>query len=82
MEHIQVAFWVVALLVVLAVLFDRMPLGAPSKLYPVGPFDYDVARDAIRAIYGRGARRAGTALFDLAKTALAILGVKATSKRD
>ncbi len=37
-----------------AVLFDRFQAGAPSKLYPIGPFDYDIARETIRTIYGRG----------------------------
>lgn len=59
-----------------AVLFDRLPMGAPSKLYPVGPFDYDLARETIKTIYGRGARRAGAALADLAKTAWAVMRTK------
>jgi hypothetical protein len=26
----------------------------PAKLYPVGAFDYDLARETIRTAYGRG----------------------------
>jgi acyl-CoA reductase-like NAD-dependent aldehyde dehydrogenase len=40
-----------------SVLYDRLPLHQPAKLYPVGPRDYGVARSVIRALYGRGARR-------------------------
>jgi acyl-CoA reductase-like NAD-dependent aldehyde dehydrogenase len=50
-----------------AVLSDRLPLHVPSRLYPVGPGDYELARGVIQSIYspGLGARaRAawGTAL--------------------
>lgn len=56
-----------------AVLFDRFPFGAPAKLYPIGPFDYDIARETIRSIYGRGATRTAEAVSRLAKTAWASL---------
>ncbi len=54
-----------------AVLFDRLPVGAPSKLYPIGPFDYDLARETIRSLYGRGAVKKASAVTQLAKTAWA-----------
>jgi len=46
-----------------AVLVDRFPsLGMPAKLYPVGAFDYDLARETIRTAYGRGlAKKVGAA---------------------
>jgi acyl-CoA reductase-like NAD-dependent aldehyde dehydrogenase len=56
-----------------AVLFDRFPFGAPAKLYPIGPFDYDIARETIRSIYGRGATKTAEAVSRLAKTAWAAL---------
>jgi acyl-CoA reductase-like NAD-dependent aldehyde dehydrogenase len=52
-----------------AVIYDRLPLGAPAKLYPVGPFDYDMARGTIRTIYGRGLAGKLTGLRDLARAA-------------
>ncbi len=48
-----------------SVLSDRLPLGAPAKLYPVGPFDYDIAKGVITTLYARsltGKLRAATAL--------------------
>ena len=56
-----------------AVLFDRLPVGAPSKLYPIGPFDYDLARETIRSLYGRGAVKKASAVTQLAKTAWATI---------
>jgi acyl-CoA reductase-like NAD-dependent aldehyde dehydrogenase len=56
-----------------AVLLDRFPFGAPSKLYPVGTFDYDIARETIRTIYSRGMKGRLGALGRLAKTALAAM---------
>ncbi len=56
-----------------AVLFDRVALGAPSKLDPVGPFDYDLARETIRSIYGRGAATKISAVTSLARAAWASL---------
>ncbi len=56
-----------------AVLFDRLPFGAPSKIYPVGTFDYDIARETIRAIYTRGLGRRLGALGRLARTAFAAM---------
>ena len=52
-----------------SVLFDRFPVGAPSKLYPIGPFDYDIARETIRSIYGRGAGKTVEGVGRLLKTA-------------
>ncbi|MBI4957237.1 MAG: aldehyde dehydrogenase family protein [Myxococcales bacterium] len=37
-----------------AVLYDRLPFGMPAKLYPVGRFDYELARSAIQALYAPG----------------------------
>ena len=54
-----------------AVLSDRFPFGAPSKLYPVGAFDYDIARETIRTIYTRGVSGRLGALGRLVKTAVA-----------
>ncbi|MFO0550178.1 MAG: aldehyde dehydrogenase family protein [Polyangiaceae bacterium] len=54
-----------------AVLYDRLPAGAPAKLYPIGPFDYDLARETIRTIYGRGAGATASAVKNLMKTAWA-----------
>lgn len=54
-----------------AVLSDRFPFGAPSKLYPVGAFDYDIARETIRTIYSRGVSGRIGALGRLVKTAVA-----------
>lgn len=57
-----------------SILFDKLPmLGAPSKLYPIGTFDYDIARETIRSIYGRGVARTSEAVGRLAKTAWAAL---------
>jgi acyl-CoA reductase-like NAD-dependent aldehyde dehydrogenase len=56
-----------------AVLYDRLPVGAPSKLYPIGPFDYDIARETIRSLYGRGAGNKVAAFTNLAKAAWAAL---------
>jgi len=56
-----------------AIILDRFPVGAPSKLYPVGPFDYDIARETIRSIYGRGAGATASAVGRLAKTAWSAL---------
>ncbi len=53
-----------------AVLSDRFPFGAPAKLYPVGTFDYDIARETIRTLYSRGVGRRLDALGKLAKTAI------------
>lgn len=52
-----------------SVLIDKLPVGAPAKLYPIGPFDYDIARETIRSIYGRGATKTAQAVTRLAKTA-------------
>lgn len=58
-----------------AVLTDRLPFGAPAKLYPVGSFDYDLARETIRALYSRGVTSRLGAIGRLAKTAfLAVRG--------
>ena len=51
-----------------AVLVDRFPMHQPSKLYPVGPKDYDLARGVIRTLYGRGVKGKLRGLGDLAKT--------------
>jgi len=51
-----------------AVLVDRFPMHQPSKLYPVGPKDYDLARGVVRTLYGRGLRGKLRGLGDLAKT--------------
>jgi hypothetical protein len=51
-----------------AVLDDRFPMHQPSKLYPVGPKDYDLARGVIRTLYGRGVKGKLRGLGDLAKT--------------
>jgi acyl-CoA reductase-like NAD-dependent aldehyde dehydrogenase len=56
-----------------AVLYDRLPVGAPSKLYPIGPFDYDLARETIRSLYGRGAGNKVAAFTNLAKAAWAMI---------
>ncbi|MBL9026162.1 MAG: aldehyde dehydrogenase family protein [Myxococcales bacterium] len=53
-----------------AVLYDRFPFGAPAKIYPVGTFDYDIARETIRTIYSRGVVNRVGALGRLAKAAL------------
>jgi acyl-CoA reductase-like NAD-dependent aldehyde dehydrogenase len=53
-----------------SVLFDRFSFGAPSKIYPVGPFDYDIARETIRTLYARGLGAKLGALGRLAKTAV------------
>lgn len=55
-----------------AVMLDKFPFGAPAKLYPIGPFDYDIARETIRSLYGRGTKKAQAAAR-LAKTAWAAL---------
>lgn len=52
-----------------AVMYDRLPLGMPAKLYPVGPFDYDLARGTIRTLYGRGIGGKLAGLKDLARAA-------------
>jgi acyl-CoA reductase-like NAD-dependent aldehyde dehydrogenase len=55
-----------------AVLVDRFPsLGAPAKLYPIGAFDYDLARETIRAAYSRGPAAKLGAAARLAKAAWA-----------
>ncbi|MCA9619562.1 MAG: aldehyde dehydrogenase family protein [Myxococcales bacterium] len=53
-----------------AVLSDRFPLHFPSKLYPVGPKDYDLARGVIRTLYGRGVKAKLSGIGDLASTLL------------
>jgi len=37
-----------------AVLEDRLPLHMPSKVFPVGPLDYELFRDAVRTLYAPG----------------------------
>ena len=56
-----------------SVLLDRLPMGAPSKLYPIGTFDYDIARETIRSIYGRGAGKAVDGVSRLLRTAWSAL---------
>jgi acyl-CoA reductase-like NAD-dependent aldehyde dehydrogenase len=51
-----------------AVLSDRFPMHQPSKLYPVGPKDYDIARGVIRTLYGHGLEGRLRGIGDLAKT--------------
>lgn len=56
-----------------AVLEDRLPLHAPTRLYPVGRLDYALARSTIRTLYSpRVADRASAAL-SLARTLRDIL---------
>jgi acyl-CoA reductase-like NAD-dependent aldehyde dehydrogenase len=50
-----------------SVLSDRLPLHVPAKLYPVGPFDYDVARSAFRLLYSRGLSRRLSAASELVR---------------
>ncbi len=52
-----------------AILLDRLPVGAPAKLYPIGTFDYDFARETIRSLYGKGVSKTSQAISRLAKTA-------------
>ncbi len=52
-----------------AILLDRLPVGAPAKLYPIGTFDYDFARETIRSLYGKGVSKTPQAISRLAKTA-------------
>lgn len=57
-----------------AVLFDRFPaLGVPAKLYPVGPFDYDLAREIIRTVYARTLPAKAAAAGRLARTVWAAI---------
>jgi len=56
-----------------SVLLDRLPMGAPSKLYPIGTFDYDIARETIRSIYGRGAGKTVDGVSRLLRTAWSAL---------
>jgi acyl-CoA reductase-like NAD-dependent aldehyde dehydrogenase len=51
-----------------AILTDRFPLHQPSKLFPVGAKDYDVARGVIRTLYGRGLAGKLRGIGDLART--------------
>lgn len=53
-----------------AVLDDRLPLHQANKVYPVGPKDYEVARDFIGLLYGRGVRRRLRSAGRLAATLL------------
>jgi hypothetical protein len=50
------------------VLTDRLPLHQPAKLYPVGAFDYDIAKGAIRTLYRRGLKARLIAASELAHT--------------
>ena len=51
-----------------SVLDDRWPLHQPAALYPVGRFDYEIARGVIRTLYGRGVSGKLSGLGELAKT--------------
>ncbi len=51
-----------------SVIGDRFPLNIPSAIYPVGRFDYDIARGVIRTIYGRGLSGKIAGATELAKT--------------
>ncbi len=52
-----------------AVLTDRLPFGAPAKLYPVGPLDYELAKGVIQTIYARSLTTKLGAAGALARTA-------------
>lgn len=57
-----------------AVLEDRLPLHVPSKVYPVAAFDYELFRDALRALYSPtlgGKLEAAAALSSTLKAKLA-----------
>ncbi len=50
-----------------AVLDDRFSGGTPARLYPVASGDYEQAKSAIRAIYGRGLRERLGGVVDLGR---------------
>jgi acyl-CoA reductase-like NAD-dependent aldehyde dehydrogenase len=50
-----------------SVLADRLPLHRANRLFPVGAADYELARGAIRLIYGRGFTAKAAALVELAR---------------
>lgn len=37
-----------------AILADRFPLEVPPELFPVGPQDYEISKNAMRLLFGRG----------------------------
>ncbi|HXV37914.1 MAG TPA: aldehyde dehydrogenase family protein, partial [Myxococcota bacterium] len=51
-----------------SVLADRLPLHRANRLFPVRESDYELARGAIRLIYGRGFAAKAAALVELART--------------
>lgn len=55
-----------------AVLDDRLPLGAPTKVFPVGPKDYDTYKSAIQAIYRKGITGHARGAAGLVRTLLGI----------
>ncbi len=52
-----------------SVLYDRLPNRLPAKLYPVGPFDYGIAREVVKTVYSRKLSKKISGLVDLAKLA-------------
>ena len=52
-----------------SVLSDRLPFGAPAKLYPVGPLDYELAKGVITTLYVRSFSGKLRAAGALARTA-------------
>jgi len=50
-----------------ALLDDRLPGGRPARLFPVAAGDYEQAKSAIRAIYGRGVRERLGGVVDLGR---------------
>src|SRR5437879_6098783 len=55
-----------------SVLVDRLPLHAPSKLYPVGAHDYAIVGGLLELAYRPGARQKLGALVKLIKGARTI----------
>ncbi|MCB9703607.1 MAG: aldehyde dehydrogenase family protein [Myxococcales bacterium] len=50
-----------------AVIEDRLPFGFPTKVYPVGDGDFELARATVRTVYGKGLRRRVAGVRELAR---------------
>jgi acyl-CoA reductase-like NAD-dependent aldehyde dehydrogenase len=59
-----------------AVLYDRFPIHVPTKLYPVGPWDYATTKSTLRMIYGPGMRARMGAAGELVSTLRNKLGTR------
>ena len=53
-----------------AVLADRFSLEIPPELFPVSPHDYEISKNSMRLLFGRGMGLKITSLFHIIKLSI------------